>query len=487
MQKLNWPNTRSNLLNYQNFYLVGIKGVAMTSIAQCLLDAGKQVAGCDIAEKFVTQKMLDSRSLKIDFGFKHHINQKIDCLIYTSAHGSNKNPLVKQAQKNGLIIFSQAEALASMFNQKQGIAICGVGGKSTISAMISFILEKNSLKPSFSVGVGEIIGLNKTGAWHKTSKYFVAEADEYVINPQAREEKKAIIPRFAFLKPWIVVCNSLKYDHPDVYDNFEHTKQIFWHFFKQIKNNGYLIFNANDNNLADMATKLKKTRPDIHLISFGENLKKADFNLLKYEISNQKAIAQFTFNNKSYNLELKIPGKFNAQNALAAIATVSAIDVNIKSISTLKNFASTKRRFEFIGEKNDVLYWDDYAHHPSEIAAVVEAVQTWHPNKKIIFAFQSHTYSRTKQLFNDFVDAFGKANEVVMINIFASARENFDPAVSSDLLCEAIQKKYSQVKCINLKNLTNLANFCNNKLKPGNVFITLGAGDIYKVHELIDV
>lgn len=486
MSKTTWPIARDNLLNFQHFYLVGIKGVAMTSLAQCLLDANKQVSGCDVAEEFVTQEILNQKQIKIDLGFTHQLENQIDCVIYTSAHQAIDNPVVQQAISKGLAVFSQAEALASLFNQKQGIAVCGVGGKSTVSAMISWILEQTQHKPSFSVGVGKIVGLKKTGAWQSTSPHFVAEADEYVINPRAREKQEAIIPRFAFLKPWMIVCNSLRYDHPDVYDNFAHTQETFWQFFLQIKNSGCLVFNANDDNLSNMAKQLQEARPDIKLISFAEKMDNANFNLLKYEVINQKAVAEFTFNNKSYQLNLKIPGKFNALNALSAIAGVSGINTDIKSIDALASFASTKRRFELIGQKNGVLYWDDYAHHPSEVSAVVEAINSWYPNKRVVVAFQSHTFSRTKQLFNEFVSAFTKAKEVVMIDIFASAREKFDATITSDLLCQAISQQYPQIKCQNLKTIEQLANYAKQQLQAGDVMITLGAGDIYLMHEEVE-
>ncbi len=181
---------------------------------------------------------------------------------------------------------------------------------------------------------------------------------------------------------------------------------------------------------------------------------------------------------------LHIPGQFNVMNALAAILACYHASISVEdSVSALKDFRSTLRRSEFIGEKNGVRYYDDYAHHPNEIQNVIHAYHEWFPKQRLIVAFQSHTFSRTKALFNDFVAAFSEASEVVMIDIFPSAREHFDPSVTSDLLCSAITQKFPNLKAQNVKTIDALAQYCKQNLHQGDVFLTIGAGDIYKVHE----
>lgn len=456
-----------NLLNYDNFYLVGIKGVAMTSMAQLLIDAGKHIAGSDVEENFVTQEILEKLNVKIDTDFKINLPKKTDCVIYTAAHQANENPQVRAAVAQNIPVISQAEAVAQLFNQQRGIAVCGVGGKSTVSAMITWILQKQGLKPSFSIGVGNIPGLNKTGQWSPQARYFVIEADEYVINPQ--QETKAI-PRFTFLKPYLTICTNLKFDHPDVYRDFEHTQQVFNKFFAQAEK---LIINDQDKNLVKQPC-----------LTFGET-PEADLYLKSYRSLAGKTISQFVYQDQTYNLILQIPGKFNVLNALAAILAVAQIDIDPQqAVDTLSGFQSTKRRFEFIGEKNGVKYYDDYAHHPHEIKAVIAALKDWCPDQKKIIAFQSHTYSRTKKLFNEFIDAFKDVDQVLMIDIFCSAREKVDLSVSSTKLCEAIVSKHN-LPAHNLESIQNLAKYCRKQLKRGNVLITVGAGDIYQVHELI--
>lgn len=462
-----------NILEYHNFYLVGIKGVAMTSMAQLLIDAGKNVMGSDVAKNFVTQDILDRLPITIDEGFKNALPTQIDCVIYTSAHQAQNNPQVQAAIKKNIPVFSQAEAAASLFNQQNGIAVCGVGGKSTVSAMISWVLHDLKHDFSFSVGVGNIPGINKTGQWSPTANSFVMEACEYVINPQA---KFNATPRFSFLKPHLVICTNLRFDHPDVYKDFNQTKKTFNHFFRQLQPGGKLILNYQD--LPHLEAK------EFPVLTYGKN-PNATLALKNYQPSPGKTISHFIFQDKEYELTLHLPGEYNVINALAAILALSQMDINPRdAASSLSKFFSTKRRFEFIGQKNQVQYYDDYAHHPHEVKAAITALNDWYPNQRKVIAFQSHTYSRTKQLFNEFVDAFSQAQEIVMIDIFSSAREEDDPSVSSDKLCAAIEKKY-HIKAQNLHTIANLADFCRTQLEPGNIFFTLGAGDIYQVHDLI--
>lgn len=468
----------TDLLSLQNFHLVGIKGVAMASLAQLLLDAGKRVTGTDVEADFVTKTILDRLDISIGSDFEVSFPMETQAVVYTAAHGGPKNPMVLRAKSEGLKVVSQAEALAEFFNHKDGIAVCGVGGKSTTSAMISYIFEKVSAQ-SFSVGVGDIVGLGKTGQWLEQSQYMVAEADEYVIDPSAPSRNEEIVPRFSFLKPKMTVCTNLGFDHPDVYRDFSHTKKVYQKFFEQIKPGGSLIINADNQDLKELSSTVGTA-----VYSFGE-AESATLRLIDFASSKGKTVSKLVLHGKSYELVLQVPGKFNVMNAMAAVLATNLAGVSVEaSIEALLEFASTKRRFEVIGQKNQVMYFDDYAHHPDEIKAVIGALNEWYPHEQKIVAFQSHTFSRTKELFGEFVDAFDAASKVVMIDIFPSAREQFDPTITSDLLCEAINQKSGFEKATNLHTVANLAEYF--KKLPGNsVVLTVGAGDIYEVHDLV--
>jgi UDP-N-acetylmuramate--alanine ligase len=475
------------LLNFENFHLVGIKGVAMTSMAQLLLDAGKKVTGVDVREDFVTKGILGKladRGVGVKFDFGAELPEGTEVVIYTAAHDGPNNPQVILAKEQDLPTFSQAEALGAFFNSSEGIAVCGVGGKSSVSAMIAFIFQKISSQ-SFSVGVGDIAGLGKTGQWLEGSNFFVAEADEYVTDPHAPGRGEEITPRFSYLNPKITVCTNLQFDHPDVYRDFDHTKQVYGQFFEQIKMGGSLVINGDDEGLKKLSEKIAAQNSELKILKFGES-GDADFKLVNYESREGLTISDFEFRDQSYQLKLQIPGKYNVMNGLSAIAACQVAGIRVEeSIEALAEFSSTMRRFELIGEKAGVKYYDDYAHHPKEIAAVIKAFSEWYPDKKKIIAFQSHTFSRTKELFDQFAESFDGADKVVMIDIFPSAREEFDKSITSDLLCEAINKKDPQVEAENLRTIENLAEYFKNEVETGSVILTVGAGDIYEVHELI--
>ncbi|MBU0974633.1 hypothetical protein KKD03_02945 [Patescibacteria group bacterium] len=478
-----------SILEYNNFFLVGIKGVAMTSMAQLLNDAQKEISGSDVEEDFVTKDLLKKLNITISIGFDTEIPDEINCVIYTAAHEGQFNPQVVNAQKRQIKTYSHAEALAEFFNLKKGIAVCGVGGKSTVSAMIAWILSKTDKDPSFAVGVGNIPGLNKTARWDNSTNIFVAEADEYVTDPSALARGKNITPRFSFLKPFTTICTNLKFDHPDVYRNFEHTKEEFFKFFNQISETGFLILNYED-------LKHKPTTSAEIILTFGNN-PEADFQYeqVKEEQKPGINIGKLKYKSQDYKIELKVPGIYNLKNAVVAIAACTTVDVTVlESINALASFNSTQRRFELIGTKNGVTYYDDYAHHPNEVKSVISALNKWYPKSRKIIAFQPHTYSRTKKLLAEFIDAFGESisndnananSEIILLDIFSSAREENDPTISSDDIVKGVQNKFKNIKISNVRTVHNLGVYFENNLEPGDVVLTVGAGDIYKVHELV--
>lgn len=474
---------------YSSFYLVGIKGVAMTALAQCLVDAGKKVAGCDVAEAFVTQPLLDRLRVSIDKGFTHPLPTDVECVIYTAAHQGQYNPLVQAARNQHIPCLSHAEALADLFNEKQGIAVCGVGGKSTTSAMIAWILSywqnpaQADPEVSFAVGVGNIPGLNKTGQWSATGPYFVAEADEYVIDPSAPSRGEPITPRFSFMKPTLTVCTNLSFDHPDVYKNFDHTLETFGTFFRQIKPGGTLVTAVtNQPYIEKMQTQHQVTA---RVVYYGDD-DTAEVKLTTYASEAGLTTATVVHQQQEYTLQLNVPGKFNVLNAVAALTVAQKVGIPLtQACAALATFHSTQRRSEFMGEKKGVKYYDDYAHHPNEVQNIIHAFKEWFPHQKLVVAFQSHTFSRTKALFTEFVSAFAEADQVVMIDIFPSAREAFDSSITSDMLCQAITTRYPHMSAQNLKTLPALAEWCVTHLQPGDICLTVGAGDIYHLHDLV--
>ncbi len=427
--------------NYHHIHLVGIKGVAMTALAQCLSDiadyrsqtiddSSLSISGSDVAENFVTSKVLEKFGFEIVIGFSaDNISGDIDLVIYTGAHNGKHNIEVQTAIQQGIPTMTHAEALGKLMEGKRGISVCGTGGKSTTSAMIAWILECAGIRPSYAIGVGNVPNLDRTGKYVADSEWFVAEADEYAVDPT--EDHR---PRFIYQHPEVIVCTNLNYDHPDIYPTFDAMKQTFEAFFKTLPTGGTLLTEVD----------LPKQIEPFHLL---------------------------------------IPGIHNQQNAYFAMRASKACGVDeLTSRNALSQFASTMRRFEYKGKLQGIEMYDDYAHTPDEISATIQALREWRPGKRVVVAFQPHTYSRTKALFDGFVSSLSLADEVILLDIFASAREQEDPSVSSSLLAS----RMTNVQC-QVSNYNELAGRIPEILKSTDVFITMGAGDIYKVYEKISV
>lgn len=469
---------KADLLNYQSYYLVGIKGVAMTALAKCLLDAGKKVAGADVSEDFVTAKSLQDFELKIDEGFEHDLPEDLDCLIYSGAHNGSKNPLVIQAKEKHVATLNHAQALASLFNSKHGIAVCGVGGKSTTSAMISFLLEKLGTQSGWMIGVGNIPGLDYPGKWREDSDYFVAEADDYVEDPSQHQADQLPRARFMRLKPEIIVSTTVRFDHPDVYKTVEDTYQVFNNFYNKLPTTGWLIIDEANQKWLNIDQAQRK------IVFFGEK-SDSPARIISVKEKGDFTQAQLEIMGKKVNLELAIPGKYNIKNALAALCLVNLLGFDVRqAASHLKDFQSTKRRMEVIKTELPITLIDDYAHHPDEISAAIEAVSARYPNHELLVAFQPHTYSRTKSLFNGFVAALATAKQVVILPIFASARETIDETISSQELVKAINSLHSPAKAKYVTDLNELADLIKKQTK-GTVVLTLGAGNIYEVQKYL--
>ena len=448
--------TATNLTNLKNLYLVGITGVGMTALAQVFKTMGKTVSGWDVANNFVTAEMLKKHQIKVDVSLVKDakLPANIDAVIYTGAHLGSNNPLVLEAKKRGLPTLTHAQALGEVFNQKLGVAVCGVGGKSTTSAMLAFITHKLKRPQSFHVGVGKINGLDYTGYWSDSSRFFISEADEYAEDPNQVKSGAKLVPRFSYLKPFITIATNLKFDHPDVYKDESQTQAVFYQFFTQIKPDGYLIYNESDQSLSQLVDKLKTERDDITFIPYGVDSR----------------------------IELNLPGKHFRKNATAALIAAELAGYETQEvIKVLKQFRSTGRRLELKAKTTNFIGFDDYAHHPHEIEATLTALRQAYPAYKLTAAFQPHTFSRTEALINEFAQSLTKADEVILLPIFASAREKQGKISSQDLVDKIKELDLDKpIKLLNTNELTTIIDKLKKQADQKTLLVTLGAGDIYK-------
>lgn len=430
-------------IDSSRIYFTGIKGVGMTALALCAQDLGISVSGSDLDEPFVTDAVLHRRGISWQKGFSpSHVLPATSLLVYTAAHQGADNPEVQAARDQRITVLNHAQALGQAMAGKIGISVCGVGGKTTTAAMLSHILDRLGAHPSFCIGVGDIASLDGPGRYDQKGRHFVAEADEYTEDPT-----QTFKPRFAYQHPQVIICTNIEFDHPDVYTDLEHTKTVFVDFFNQLPGDGLLLISADSP-------------------------------------INQSILPRLKINYQTYTpnprLKLRVPGQFNLANATAAIAAAAYLGFSSDQAATaLEDFIGTKRRFEKIADLNDILVYDDYAHHPREIKATLETACSLYPDHQLIAIFQPHTYSRTRALLADFSLSFATADEVIFLPIYASARETADPTVSSQKLAQATPNSFFA------PTPEDLLQYLKINLSPPAVIFTLGAGDIFLLHDQI--
>lgn len=443
----------------KHIHFVGIKGVAMTALAVWAKEKGFEVTGSDVREEFPTDEVLKKANIYPSVGFlPDHVSG--DVVIYTGAHGGRDNIEVKEAVKRNIPVFPHGQALGMLMDGHKQISIAGCHGKTTTTAMIATVLSHAGMDPSYAIGCGLIRGLGLSGHAGKGA-YFIAEADEYVTDPNHDST-----PRFLWQHPETLVITAIDFDHPDVYKNIDDVGKAYVSLTNQMSGEKTLIFNADDkNNSIYLQTKTSET--------YG-----FDQGNLVVIAGEQKPFSNtgvFVWDNEKISVTLQIPGKHNLLNAAAAFLVGKKLGIETeKIIGGLKQYAGASRRFEYIGEKNNTVYIDDYAHHPAEIKATLMAAREWYPDHQIICLFQPHTYSRTAAFLSDFGSAFYESDTVGILPIYASARE-IEKTIDAEDVVKEIKKHDKNVSFY--PSIETFFEEHSNSFKP-TVILFLGAGDI---------
>ncbi|NCN58588.1 UDP-N-acetylmuramate--L-alanine ligase [Candidatus Roizmanbacteria bacterium CG22_combo_CG10-13_8_21_14_all_38_20] len=477
-----------DLSKIKHIHFVGIKGVGMTSLAVLAHEMKKKVTGSDVLEEFVTDKVLKDLKIEVFGEFNGENFKKLltrysppELLVVTTgAHQGFNNLEVQHAKELGFKVVSHAQALGILSMHKNVIAVAGTHGKSTTTAMIAHVLTEAGTDPSYLVGVGSIPSLPNPGH-HGKGNLFVVEADEYVTDPQTDPT-----PRFLWLKPKILVITSVEYDHPDVYSDVYKLVQAFRELAEKVPIDGTIIA-CIDNLGVEKALEGSKAK----IIWYGFS-PRADYRIKSYYptlLSGGQVVLEFCVEHQKRELfctQLAVSGRHNSLNALACI--IACVEVGVswtKAPEYLRSFTGTGRRFELKGQQGETVLYDDYAHHPTEIKAVLAMAKELYVGYHIIAIFQPHTYSRTKALFKDFAKSFTDANETYLLDIFSSAREKKDPSISSQELAKEASKHGAQVKYV--RSVLEMVNRIKSKLGSKQVIITMGAGDVYKIHDKLKV
>lgn len=455
----------------KKIYMIGIKGVGMAALAIYLKQAGFEVLGSDVRDTFQTDGLLEKNKIKVLEGFQeNNLNLEKDDLVIVSAAYDDKNPEVKEAKRKHLDLMYFSEAIGKFSQQKKVIAVSGIHGKTTTTAMISFLLEEANLSPSYLIGSGNVPVLGSS-AKHGNGDYFVIEADEYRKAPESTEAK------FFDYHPQIAVVTSIELDHPDMYKTIDEVYDAFYKLICRIPRDGMIVACADYSKVKKLKNSLVDRSFQTYGFEEGNKWQIIDFD-------EKKNIFSLKNNNHVYGpFNLSIAGKHNVLNATAAIIVANSVGVSMKSIQKhLIEFTSVQRRFQIIYNEKNITIIDDYAHHPTAIETTLETAHKSYPKSKIWAVFQPHTFSRTEALLKDFGTSFKYADKVLVMNIYGSAREPIGNITSQDLVNE-IKKNRDNVRFI--ENESKLLEILNEEVKAPAVILTIGAGDIYKVGKKI--
>ncbi len=450
----------------EKIYIIGIEGAGTSALAQIYAGLGYEVLGSDNGDHFYND-VLKNKNIKVLKNYDgKNLPEKISWVVYSTCIKKD-NPEFIEALQRELKIYSYPEALGRLFNQKFGVAVCGTHGKTTITALLSQILKESGIKPSAVVG-SKVIQW-KTNALSGEGNHFIIEADEYQ-------------NKFQYYRPWAMLLSSIDWDHPDFFPNLQDYKNVFKDFVAKIPKHGFLIFCNDDRNALEIS---KFAKCDTISYGFSEN---SDYKIKIYEPriigreGEKKSQIFKIFHNKESlgEFEIMLPGKHNILNTTAAVAVslkLGAYPDKIKK--AVSNFKGTARRFEFIGKKGRSILIDDYAHHPEEIKATLKAARDFYPRNNIITVFQPHSYSRTRALLSEFAQSFNDSNEVIILDIYGSARENSGDIHSEELVKLADKYQPGRVKYI--ATIEEAIKFLKDKLNGSNIIISMGAGDVWKV------
>ncbi len=465
------------LNDIHHVFIVGIAGVAMANIARILTQMGKHVEGSDIEASFITDSVLSESNIKVIHSFEaDKLPHDVDLVIYAASHGGKQNPQVVEAEQSDIPVIHQAEFLAMLLSHfTTSIGVAGCHGKTTTASLLAFALAKLSADVSYMVGVSEFN--HQFGGEYGGNEYFVIEADEYGIDPPDN-----ITPKFHLLKPDYSIITNIDYDHPDVYETLEDTKKAFKKYaLQQLQTDivlRQLVVCLDDKNVSQLLPSLPKGS----YITYGTS-NKADVqlsNITSTKKGTSFSISSTYFEITNATVETSLFGEKNALNATAVIACLLHIGFDMPEITqAITHFTGAKRRFELLGEHDGITVFDDYAHHPAEITATIQATRGRFPKQRIVVIFQPHTYSRTAQLADEFAEALSLADQIILLPIFASARESGEhQTISSETIVNAINKKTSGKAFAAISKDAALIYLDEIKQKNDIIF-TMGAGDVY--------
>ncbi len=438
-------------LDQSRFHFIGIGGVGMSGLAELLNNMGASVSGSDLSENEHVVRLKNLGVTVYQGHSKSNLTPDTDCVVYSSAIDWT-NPEIAEAQRLQIPIIRRAEVLAEIMRLKRGIAVGGSHGKTTTTSFLASIFLSADLDPT--VVVGGRLDIFKSTAKLGKGEWLIAEADE---------------SDGSFLKlfPEIALVTNVDSDHLDHYGTFENIKKTFLEFTEKVPFYGFSVVCGDDSVTRDIFKDYPKK------IFFYGFEKENDYVIHKEDLTytlsfGEKVLGQFTLN---------MPGRHNGLNAAGAliVALNCGVDFNIAT-KGLRDFSGVDRRFQHKGDIGGVSFYDDYGHHPTEVLAVLKGFKERFPNRRLVVAFQPHRFSRTQLCWNDFLTCFEDANDLLLLDIYKASEKSIE-GVTSRILADEIQHK----SCRYISNFQEARKYLLSELKEGDIFLTLGAGDIYQL------
>jgi UDP-N-acetylmuramate--alanine ligase len=446
---------------FQYIHFVGIGGVGMSGIAELLLNLGYRVSGSDLVESDVTRK-LQSMGAVIQNGHAADHVEDADVVVYSSAVRLNNQEIVA-AKKRGIPVIRRAEMLAELMRLKYGIAVAGAHGKTTTTSMIATVLAKGGLDPTAVIG-GRLNSMGASATLGQ-GEYLVAEADESDGS-------------FVRLSPTIAVVTNLDREHMDHYRDIKEIQDTFLEFINKVPFYGLAVLCIDDSYIPGLLSRVEK-----RVVTYGFG-PQADLQAQGITVREHSVTFEVLSHKQPMGkMRIQLPGRHNVLNALAAVGVGLELDIPFEKIQkALREFTGVQRRFQIKTMMEDIMVVDDYAHHPSEIRATLQAAKEgW--GRRLLVIFQPHRYTRTFHLWEAFLTSFHEADTLILMDIYPAGEE---PVHNVDVaeLCDQIRQRGHR-DAVYVPERKALIERVMRSLVPGDMVLTLGAGDVWKISDEI--
>jgi UDP-N-acetylmuramate--alanine ligase len=465
-------------------YFIGIKGTGMCALAELMYTMGYRISGSDGAEVFYTDAILKSLGIPYYESFSPgHIHDDFDLVIYSAAYSFESNSEMAEARRRGLPIIKYTDALGLYSANFDSSGIAGVHGKTTTTAMAGHLVRGAGLPAQILVG-SAVKGFNDRSTLNLGNKYFIAETCEYRRH-------------FLSFHPRRIVLTSVESDHQDYFPTYESIRDAFVEYCRLLPPGGELIYCADDPGACEVVSIIAENpggaASSPRLVPYGFTAR-GDYRILSYRVEGERA--ELKLAGFPGALHIRVPGRHQALNAAAALALCSSLaaketgegrpggwteEMREGVRRALEDFSGSRRRSEILGEAGGILFMDDYGHHPTAIKTTLEGLRSFYPRRRLIVSFMSHTYTRTASLLDEFAGSFKDADIVFLHRIYASAREQYSGGVNGRTLFEKTRKQRDKVYYTT--EPLEAVELLKGMLKPGDLFLTMGAGDNWPLGE----